>query len=439
MKLQIEKMVYGGGGLGRRADSEGEGKAVFVPFTLPGEIVEARLDETSGHGDAVLLQVIEASLDRVEAGCAHFGACGGCQYQHAAYAAQLRIKTGILRETLERAGVVELPEIQVHAGETWGYRNRIRVRVAKVSGALRVGYSRRGGDEFLPIEECPIAAPVLWRAAMALLQLAEMDAAAGRWLSSAVEVEFFSSADESRLQMTVFVRKELKVGFAAVCDGLKRLVPELVGAGVALLGAETAQGGRRMERPKVEAGWGAAGLMYGATGREYWVSRGGFFQVNRFLVDEMVRIVTAGRKGLIAWDLYAGVGLFARALAEGFEQVVAVEGGPVAAGDLAKSFKAKGMRAVGASTAEFLRGAVVQRERPELVVMDPPRAGVGREVCDLLSMVCAREMVYVSCDPVTLARDLKLLVDSGYRISELHMVDMFPQTFHVESIAVLSR
>ena len=119
------------------------------------------------------MQVLEASGDRVKPGCVHFGECGGCHYQHAKYEAQLALKTGILRETLERAGLAELPEVQVHAGEPWGYRNRIRLRVAEVEGALRVGYLRRGSNEFLPVRMCPIAAPVLWRAATALLKLAE--------------------------------------------------------------------------------------------------------------------------------------------------------------------------------------------------------------------------------------------------------------------------
>ena len=110
-----------------------------------------------------------------------------------------------------------------------------------------------------------------------------------------------------------------------------------------------------------------------------------------------------------------------------------------AAGDLVKSFKGAGKRAVAATTVEFLRGAVVQRERPDLVVMDPPRAGVGAEVCSLLARVCAPAMVYVSCDPVTLARDLKMLVEAGYNVLELHMVDLFPQTFHLETVVVLRR
>ena len=197
--------------------------------------------------------------------------------------------------------------------------------------------------------------------------------------------------------------------------------------------------GRRNERAKDGVGWGVAGLGYEAAGRRYWVSRGGFFQVNRFLIEELVRVVTAGRKGALVWDLYAGVGLFSQALAEGFEQVVAVEGGETAARDLAGGLKKLGGRAVWATTVDFLRDAVVQRERPELVVMDPPRAGVGAEVCALLARVAAKEMVYVSCDPVTLSRDLRMMVDSGYRISELHLVDLFPQTFHMETVVVLRR
>ncbi|WP_158911807.1 23S rRNA (uracil(1939)-C(5))-methyltransferase RlmD [Granulicella sp. L56] len=430
MMLRIEKAVYGGAGLAHQAEGEGTGRAVFVPFTLPGELVEASATESkAGIINAELVQVIEASSDRVKPKCAHFGECGGCHYQHANYKAQLEIKMEILRETLERAGLVKLPEVEVHAGEPWHYRNRIRLRVAKVDGVLRVGYLRRGSNDFLPIEMCPIAAPILWRAAEALLELAETSDAA-RWMEKITEVEFFTTQDESALQMTVFTQHRV-AGFDAFCERLQELLPELVGAGASMLHAE---GSRRAERPRVIASWGAEGLSYAVAGEKYWVSRGGFFQVNRFLVDDLVRMVTSGRQGALAWDLYAGVGLFSRALKTSFGEVVAVE---AAADDLIKTFKGDGRRAVAATTVEFLRGAVVQRERPELVVMDPPRAGVGAEVCTLLGRVAAKEIVYVSCDPVTLARDLKALVDFGYQIKELHMVDMFPQTFHQETVVVL--
>jgi 23S rRNA (uracil1939-C5)-methyltransferase len=298
MKLQIEKMVYGGAGLAH----ESSGRAVFVPFTLPGEVVEARLlEERGGYGEAALVQVLDASADRVGAGCAHFGECGGCQYQHARYAAQLEAKTGILRETLERAGVGALPEVQVHAGAEWGYRNRIRLRVMEIDGALRVGYSRRGGNDFLAVGECPIAGAVLWRAAEGFVDIAK-EAVAARWAKAAVEVEFFAAADERSLQMAVYVRKEPGGGFGGFCEALRGVGPELVGGGVAVLPASTQQG-RRMERPKAGARWGAAGLKYRVGEIDYWVSRGGFFQVNRWLVEEMVKVVTAGRAGELAWDL----------------------------------------------------------------------------------------------------------------------------------------
>lgn len=433
MKLRIEKIVYGGAGLAHPTEGEGAGQAVFVPFTLPRELVDARLKESkSGFADAELVQVVEASSGRTAPECAHFGECGGCHYQHATYDAQLELKTGILRETLERAGLKGLPEIQVHASEAWGYRNRIRLRLAEVDGVLRVGYLRRGSNDFFPVSMCPIAAPLLWRTAEALLKLAE-DADAPRWLRATVEVELFAAQDERALQMTVFIRQNRAAGFEAFCERLREHLPELTGAGVMMLRTESS---RRAERPRPVAAWGAAGLNYAAAGEKYWVSRGGFFQVNRFLVDELVRMVAADRKGRLAWDLYAGVGLFSRALKTGFDEVVAVE---AAADDLAKSFKGNGRRAVAATTAEFLRGAVVQRERPELVVMDPPRAGVGAEACELLGRIQASEMVYVSCDPVTLGRDLKAMVDFGYRIDELHVVDMFPQTFHQETVVVLRR
>ncbi len=236
--------------------------------------------------------------------------------------------------------------------------------------------------------------------------------------------------------MTLFIRKPPSSGFEALCLRLQSSVPELTGAGVALFATESAQKMRRAERLTAGARWGAAGLQYSVEGLDYWVSRGGFFQVNRTLVSEMVRVVSDGRSGRLAWDLYAGVGLFSRALARNFPEVVAIEGGETAASDLAQALKGKGKHAIHATTVDFLRAAVVQRERPDLVVMDPPRAGVGAEVCALLGRLKTAELVYVSCDPVTLSRDLKALVDSGYTLVELHMMDMFPQTFHIEAVAV---
>jgi 23S rRNA (uracil1939-C5)-methyltransferase len=305
--------------------------------------------------------------------------------------------------------------------------------VEEIEATLRVGYNRRSSNDFLPIHECPILSPLLWRAAESLLQMAATPTAVRHWAHGAVEVEFFCTDDEKSLQMTIFVRKA-HAGFIAFCEQLQKLLPELKGATVSRLPQTTPQ--RQVRIPRPLESWGTEGLSYHVAEEKYWVSRSGFFQVNRYLLDELVRIVTAGRHGKVAWDLYAGVGLFSHVLTRTFLQVVAVE---AAGDDLLKSFKGPGRRAVKATTAEFLRHAVLQRERPELIVVDPPRAGCGEEVCSLLARISPPEIIYVSCDPLTLARDLKHLTDAGYEVSELHMADMFPQTFHLESVAVLRK
>jgi len=431
MKLSIEKVVYGGAGLARVKSAAGL-ESVFVPFTLPGEVVEAELSEgRGGVREASLTQVEKSSPDRVEPRCIHFGACGGCQYQHAGYDAQLEVKRGILKETLERAGLDELPEIQTHSAEPWEYRNRVRMRVALAEGQMRVGYLRRGSTEFLPIEMCPIAAPLLWRAAQALLDGIN---SLPHWLGAIREVEFFATADEQKLQMTLFVTVQPAKGFEALCSAVQAKVPELTGAGVQIL--EGSASSRKVQRVKAGAEWGAAGLSYKAGDESYWVGRGSFFQVNRFMVPKLGQLATKGRRGRLAWDLYAGVGLFSRVLATSFDEVVAVE---AQKGNLEANFRGAGKRAVAATTADFLRQAVLERDRPELIVMDPPRAGVGAEVCALLARVKASEMVYISCDPATLGRDLRMMVDSGYKVIQVHLVDLFPQTFHQETVAVLRR
>jgi 23S rRNA (uracil1939-C5)-methyltransferase len=429
MKLHIEKMIYGGNGLAYSSGEEGLGKAVFVPFTLPGEVVDAHITRQHGaFSEAALESVAEPSVDRITPRCAHFGVCGGCQYQHASYEAQLQWKQEILHETLERAGLDQLPRIETHSEKPWEYRNRIRLRVAEVDGHVRVGYLKRGSTAFLPVQMCPIASPLLWRAVEALVNLGGNE---NQWIRSAEEVELFATSDETRLQMTLSIRREPAKGFEQFCETLQKQVPELVGVGVLIPQNE---GRRKAQRSLAGATWGATGLNYVVGNEAYWVSRGGFFQVNRHIVEKLVDLVTKERTGRLAWDLYAGVGLFSRVLAKAFSEVVAVEASD---GDLAQNSRGKGTRSVVAITLDFLRQAALERERPDLIVVDPPRAGVGIEACALLARIKAPEIVYVSCDPTTLGRDLKAMVDSGYRLHQLHLVDMFPQTFHQETVAVL--
>ncbi len=391
-----------------------------LDFVLPGELVAP---------DS--LHILERSPVRVEPGCVHFGTCGGCHYQHAAPASQLHLKQQILSDLLQEARLPDLPAIALQSGPAWEYRNRIRLRVEPTASGFAVGYSRRASNDFLPIHMCPIAAPVLWRAAEALL------ACGGAWLPNLAEVEFFCAADESRLQARFFLRRPETAAarFTALCEALQARIPELAGAGAEL----SPDAERRVRRRWEGLAWGAPGLSYEAAGRRYWVARGAFFQVNRFLVDTLVNLVCGQQSGALAWDLFAGVGLFTRGLAERFAHVVAVEGAPEAAAALRAASRAgKDFEAVHAATLDFLRAREHQRERPDLLVLDPPRAGLGPDAAEVLARMGLPRMVYVSCDPVTLARDLAIL-ERAYRIHALDLIDLFPQTFHLETVVHLSR
>lgn len=369
--------------------------------------------------------------------CPHFGACGGCQSQSLAYEDQLRLKRSKLESLLAQADIRDVPAVQVHASEPWEYRNRIRLRVERFESALRFGYNRVGSVEFLPIDTCPIAAPILWQTAEALLAAARENADAGAWLSAAAQVELFCDDTAKRVQVTLLCpqrRAPKSDSFTRGAEAWAERASQIVGAGAGSFDPLTAQIGRAL------AGFGAPGMQYRVGDESYWITRGAFFQVNRFLIAELVRVVCEGRGGSLAWDLFAGVGLFSSVLARSFTQVTAVEASPISVSDLRANLKKRSptSAAVEATTLEFLRRAMLDRERPELVVLDPPRAGAGEEACALLARLAARTMVYVSCDPATLARDLAVL-QAHYALRELHMLDLFPQTLHVETVAMLER
>jgi 23S rRNA (uracil1939-C5)-methyltransferase len=427
MQLRIEKAIYGGAGLARS-----EGKAIFVPYTLPGELVDARVTQDRGsYANGELSDVLEPSPTRAQPPCPYFGECGGCHYQHAAYSLQVEMKAQILRETLERAHLPHIPEIETLSGAPLGYRNRIRLHIDPDSSQL--AYRRRASHTNLVVDACPIAAPMLEQA----LKATQQAAAAWRLGEFLEEMEFFTNDAQNSLLVDLTSRSNPKLAVQRLQD----LWPELMAvspnlAGAAIFSSEQPGKPRRL--------LGIAGedwLPYAAAGHTYRVSAGSFFQVNRFLIDPLVELVTADQMGKLAWDLYAGVGVFAYALAARFEQVVAVESAPGSVRDLQHNLRDTphdGSRsiAISASTTHAFLGRA--RRTPDLVVLDPPRAGLGKETASLLAALRPARITYVSCDPATLSRDLKSLLDSGYRLRKMHMVDLFPETFHLESVAQLS-
>ncbi len=425
--VTIEKPLYGGSYLARL-----EGKAVFVPLVLPGEEARVHITERKkSYETAEPEEILRAAAARVVPPCRHFGPCGGCHYQHANYATQLALKEAILRETLERGGVSAPVESAALSAEPWAYRNRIRLAF---DAGGNVGYRGRRSHQIIPIVECPIAAPVLVRAAEAMARLARTAAPATRF----TEVSLFCDAAETALLATFSILSPDKKGFDDFCRAVGEEVP-------ALRGAELVLQDRRDERsqePRIVAHWGAESLAYRAAGFDYRVDHGAFFQVNRWLVDSLVERVTGGQKGALAWDLFAGVGLFARKLTASFERVVAVESAPLSQAALAHNLRGTSSEAVSSETLPFLRRRSNERPDlivPDLIIVDPPRTGLGPEVTTLLGEIGAPSLVYVSCDPATLARDLRALLGSGYAIESVTFADLFPQTFHLETVVALRR
>jgi len=428
--VTLEKPVYGGACLVRL-----DGKAVFVPLTLPGEQARIRIAQSrSGYSTAEAESIVSAAPERIAPACPHYGACGGCHYQHASYEAQLVLKRSILCETLTRAGVQPPAEISDLAADPWAYRNRIRLAFDTAGNA---GYRGRRSHAVVPVAECPIAAPLLVAAARAAGEIAASLAPTQR----PAEISLFCNAAETALLATLIVPAARSLPFEQFAQFLRDRIPALVGA--ELVVEPQAKGRAPAPPPRTVAQWGAESLVYSAAGFDYRVDHGAFFQVNRRLIDALVDRVSAAHRGRLAWDLFAGVGLFARRLAAGFASVVAVESAPAAARSLAANLKGTAAAAVRATTHEFLRRSIRDRRSehvvPDLIVVDPPRTGLGPEITTHLAAVAAPVLVYVSCDPATLARDLRALIASGYTIESLTLADLFPQTFHLESIVQLRR
>jgi 23S rRNA (uracil1939-C5)-methyltransferase len=374
--LPIEKLVYGGDGLARL-----DGRVVFTPFVLPGETIRADVERVkSDLWRGKVLEVMQPSTGRVTPQCPYFGRCGGCQYQHASYELQLEQKVAILREVLRRVGKIDYTEeIKTIAGEPWGYRNRIQLHIE--DGA--VGYFEPGSHSLCAIDHCPISSPKLNEA------IAHLHRELPKVRPFKAGLELFSN--ETDVQVSVFDK-----------------VPPSVRSVFNMIGVRDA-------------------LQYAG----FRVSRSSFFQVNRFLVDALTTCVCGGLAGTTAVDLFAGVGLFARSLAQSFENVVAVESGFSAFQDLAANAPAQ---AVQQSVEDYLPTVT---EAPDLIVADPPRAGLGKHMVAELVRIRAGHVVVVSCDPATLARDLQGLL-AAYRIEQISLVDLFPQTAHLETVVRLN-
>jgi 23S rRNA (uracil1939-C5)-methyltransferase len=427
MDVRIEKLVYGGDGLAHH-----DGHTVFVPLVLPGELV--RIESASRKKKFIrgrLERVVEPSAERVSAPCPHFASCGGCQYQHMPYEAQIRYKAEILRETLGRIGRIQWTgAIETHMSPPFGYRNRaqwkLRSNQEGAAGSAGIGYFEMGSTKLCAVTECTILSPRLADTFSRLRQLVTQ----GKVLSAVDEIEAFTDSNDEKILLNLSAER-LNDSPESIAAALRESMPNVESILIQ---------DRRADKFHLT---GPGYLTYAAGGAPYRVGHLSFFQVNRFLIEALAEAVIGNTRGRLALDLYAGVGLFSVALARQFERVIGVESNPAAAKDLEINLKESG----GSSPAS--RNVTVEgflsrwHEKPDLVVVDPPRAGMETDALVHLKKLAPARVHYVSCDPATLSRDLAQLVgtndDGPYQMESINLFDIFPQTYHMEVLVRLRR
>lgn len=415
--IVLHGFTHGAEAVGRLPD----GKACFVPYAIPGERVRVEVvEEHKRWSRARLVEVLEPSPDRIEPPCPHFGPgrCGGCAVQHIAPVRQAQLKRQVVVDQLTRIGGFTDPPVDdtVTVGE-FGYRSRARFAVDDTG---RLGFRRAGTHEVLPIDRCPLLHP----AAQAV-----RDEAGDGW-QGAEEVSVRAAVAGTGTAMTV-------------TPGESALPPLPAGATpVALLDAEGQAHALRGEPVLVER----------VAGFDFRVSAASFFQANPAGADVLVALVRAAaavEPGDAVADLYAGVGLFSRALAADGAAVVAVEDDPAACADARENLSrttasvvCEPVRAALTRMTAEIRGSAPAADQPRgfsVVVLDPPRRGAGRDVCGRIASLRPRTVVYVACDPAALARDAAVLARAGYALTRAVPVDQFAQTAAIEVVATFAR
>jgi 23S rRNA (uracil1939-C5)-methyltransferase len=383
--VEISALAAGGEGVAR----ERSGRVLFVRGGAPGDLVRARVVEVHKRfARAEIGELVRPSALRVEPACAVHGACGGCGWQHLAYPAQLEAKRAILRDALARGAGVALDSLAspveiTPSPDPYGTRGRARLLFADG----RVGYRQGRSHALVATRDCPILAPPLARA---LAQLAADPP------SGAGELELACGDD----------------------------------------GAVSVSGAR-------VRGFSERAIALGTSGGDVLVSPRGFFQAHATLRGALAEaVLAAAERGARALELHAGAGFFTLGLAARFGELIAVESDPRAARDLRANLERAGranVRVLEQRTARALASAGVARFAPDAVVLDPPRVGIGPSEAAALARLAPHRIVHVSCDPATLARDLRVLLGSGYRLASCRGFDLFPQTPHLEALALLER
>jgi 23S rRNA (uracil1939-C5)-methyltransferase len=404
IEIELTTLAHGGEALGRFPD----GRAVFVPFALPGEHVRARVvSEKNRYLRAELVEILKPAPERVEPVCAHYGLCGGCHLQHLAYEAQTAAKAGILRDQLQRIGRIDDPPVQTTAPSSpWNYRNHVQFHLTPEG---KLGYYTYHGEGVFPIQECHLPQPLINQVWLQLdfEALPELERIGVR---EGVGEDFQIILESSDLSLPEISLEDLDVSVIHVSP-----------AGSLVLAGSPAVNMEVLERP-------------------FKVSAASFFQVNTRLAEEMVKYLLRSVEiptGGTVLDVFCGVGMFSAFLAPRAGRLIGIEASPYACEDFIVNLEEYDNVELYEAPAEDV--LPVLDVKPDLILVDPPRTGMQRRALDGLVSLGAPAVVYISCDPATLARDAHQLAAQSYRLISSTPFDLFPQTYHIESINIFLR
>jgi len=418
--LQLERFIYGGDAMGRLPD----GRAVFVPFGLRGERVRVRLiEEKKNFARGEIIEILEPSPDRIIARCKHFGECGGCHYQNLPYEKQLEIKTEILRDQLTRIGKIENPPVRPMVGcpNPWNYRNHVQFSLTDIG---KLGYFRAwnrpgSSNSILEITECHLPESSI----------------NDFWL----QLEFEPGIDLERVSLRAGKDDDLML----VLESESTEPPDLeIEAGVSVT---------HLYAENLVVIAGNDHILIRVLGRDFKVSAPSFFQVNTVMAEKMVEhLLTCFPVSLATTllDVYCGVGLFSAFFAPKCQKVIGVESSSSACEDFVVNldefdnvelYEGLAEEVLPNLIGRIARDSIPEGDNPPYVIVDPPRAGIEHHALDAIVQLRPQTIAYVSCDPSTMARDARRLLESGYSLTQVTPFDLFPQTYHIESISIFER
>lgn len=441
IELRIDSLGSEGQGVGRY-----EGMAVFVPFALPNELVKAHIIKVAkNYAVGKLIKVIEPSKVRREPRCSSFTRCGGCNLMHMDYAAQLEYKRGLVENAFARIAKIEGVHVENTIGmdEPYHYRNKAAFPFAMVDGRMCFGFFAPRSHRLIPIDGCFIEQEPLYNVASAVHCWAEendiqpYDEETGSGTIRHVVSRITTSGDIMAVIVTKGRPKKLNKLVDMLkerCEGIKSIILNRNDEDTNVIFGRS-----------YETLWGEDTLTENLCGFEFSVSAASFLQVNPVQTECLYAQVEAflpEKDGFEAIDVYCGTGTISMILSKRAKHVTGIENIKPAVEDAARNAERNGAGNadfICADAAEALPELIEKGRRPDVIVIDPPRKGCDKAVLNAITGSAVQRVIYVSCDPATLARDVRILVDGGYSIQKVQPIDMFPQTAHVETVCLLSK